>query len=164
MRVYFERGVFNAVPLPLALGLLSNTEAQIDRLEEVGMDRFLSDLIHETVSPLNINNDTNAHEFLQFHTKDRLRWETIGFILASAGLAAVTSPSSIVLNILGRAGLELKSFVNDTVWATGLCVEICQRNCSLNDIYLWMIYQNTLMLANHLGDLSKLLVVSTFAC
>lgn len=154
--VYNERGIFIVVPRPIIRSLLDHVEKRISGIDEIGKEAFLTIMIHETVSRFTIPDSTTAQNFHELCTGERLRWEVIGYIFTLAGCAVLTSPSDLINPILEAAGLEYSKFVTDMAWASHICIEICQQNGALNDILLWLTWQNNVLISFHIGEFSKL--------
>jgi hypothetical protein len=92
-------------------------------------------------------------EFHTLFTGNNLRWETLGLIMTVAGFnAQFTSPNDPMFTLDDGTTLDRDTVIEDIIHATNDCIAICQAHGAVNDIMVWLIYNNMLVVSNFYGD------------
>jgi hypothetical protein len=107
-------------------------------------------IFSQTFVPLVLDGNTTAENLHESFTGPKLRWEILGVIFTYLSMG--TMMDSSVLN-----SRERQLFTRELTHASNLCVGFCDRAESLNDILVWLLHGNAMLLTFQYGDTSKLL-------
>lgn len=128
----------------LVLGALPHVKSFIER-ENMSDNALAQKITENTLHPLVVPSSMTASEFHTLFTGQNLRWEFVGFLFACAGRSALVEPSKdgtfldCSLEIVDRA-----AFVHQLMMASRTCVALCRQNGAVvNDILIWLLYENT---------------------
>ncbi|KAJ5546573.1 hypothetical protein N7494_004158 [Penicillium frequentans] len=109
-------------------------------------------LAENTSRPFRVPASITASNFHTLYTGDNLRWEFLGTIFAMAGLAAQLTSSEHPTSSLNDASTNKSRLITCALAASNSCISICQYYSSVNDIMLWLLSTNLLLLCNVRGD------------
>ena len=161
---YFLNSQVFTVAAPLISGSLPHVKVVLE--QGSGDSEDLSRMITEnTLRPLIIPASMTAASFHTLFTGPNLRWEFVGFLFACAGRSAMTKQanSSPFMKKDGR-GVDSKAFVHEMMMASRTCVALCRQNgAAVNDILIWLLYENLLFSTMHYGD-SSMSIASVSSC
>jgi hypothetical protein len=104
-----------------------------------------------TYTPLVVNEDMTAENFHLSFTGRELRWEIIGVLftmLALGSLLDSNEPQSLSVR------LSRQQYTRELTRASNLCVSFCDRSESLNDLLIWLLHGNSILLTFQYGDAS----------
>jgi hypothetical protein len=104
----------------------------------------------QTFIPLRVDESTTAENFHKSFTGPKLRWEILGLVYTYLALGSLITDSEPRL-----ASLERQQFTLELTHASNLCVSFCDRAESLNDILVWLLYSNSILLTFQYGDASR---------
>jgi hypothetical protein len=113
----------------------------------------------QTSTPLIIDDNITAETFHQFFTGSKLRWEILGLVFTNLALALDSLMDSSDLQISNQ---ERQSFARELTHASNIVVGFCTRAESLNDLIVWLLHGNAILLTLHYGDTSKFFQPSVF--
>jgi hypothetical protein len=107
----------------------------------------------QTFKPIVIEDNVTAETFHQSFTGSQLRWEILGLIFTNLALALDSLMDSSDLQISNQ---ERQSLSRELTHASNLVVGFCARAESLNDLIVWLLHNNAILLTIQYGDTSKL--------
>lgn len=115
----------------------------------------LVDLIMENSSkPLCVSQISNPRDLYKACSGDNLRLEMIGFLLATAGRSLTFGFSPDTFSGAANRGLRNR-FVDELLSASTQCITITSLIATVNDITVWMYYENylfTTMVCGYSGE------------
>jgi hypothetical protein len=127
---------------------LDSLQETLQGCKTAAQRQFLAERIFtQTFIPLKIDESANAANFHLSFTGDKLRWEILGVLftyLALGSLLDNVEPQS--------ACLERQQYTRELTKASNLCVSFCDRSESLNDVLVWLLHSNTILLTFQYGD------------
>lgn len=90
---------------------------------------------------------------------ERILTYWIGLIFVLAGISTlVLSPTHPAFILTMSTHLDSNKFVIDMISASNSCISLCRQCGSENEVMLWLLLCNALLISNHYGDTSKLIV------
>jgi hypothetical protein len=152
---YFQVQKASALVGPLILSALPQLRDDLEQLTAVGSDTYAmyAELTKNTARPLRVPSTMQPSEFHSLFTGKNLRWETLGLIMSVAGFhAQFTSPNDPMFVLDDGTTLDRDTVIEDIVHATNDCIALCQAHGAVNDIMVWLIYSNMLVISNFYGD------------
>lgn len=148
------------VAAPLVLGALPHVKSIVERQSSADggskNDALSMKISQNTLRPFVIPSSITARDFHTLFTDENLRWEFIGFIFACAGRSAIIKPanSSIFVKDSGEV-VDRDIFCHDMMMASRTCVALCRQNGAVvNDLLIWLLYENLVFSTMHYGDSS----------
>lgn len=155
VHMYFETQIASVMIGPLILSALPQLRADLELLRTVDNDPSLmyGEMIKNTIRPLKVPPTMLPSEFHTLFTGTNLRWETLGLIMVIAAYnAQFTSPSDPIFTLDNGSVVDRDVFIEDMIHATNDCINMCQTHGAVNDIFVWLIYTNGIVLSNFYGD------------
>ncbi|KAF1845804.1 uncharacterized protein K460DRAFT_406038 [Cucurbitaria berberidis CBS 394.84] len=155
LNMYFENQKASAFIGPLILSALPRLRLDLAQLVAAGNDAhpLYAEMIKNTARPLKVPSTMLPSEFHTLFTGRNLRWETLGLVLAIAvSNAQFTSPHDPLFTLDDGRKLEKDDFIEDIINATNECINICQTHGAVNDIMVWLVYANMMVISNFYGD------------
>ena len=155
IRLYFEINRASFLVAPLVLSALPQLRIDLERLSQDGFDACAaySDITRNTIRPLKVPPSLPASEFYTLWTGKNLRWESLGLIMCLAGSVSQFSPPDDPVFVLENGERINKDvFIEDMIHTCNDCISLCQIHGAVNDIFIWTLYCNTLVMSNFYGD------------
>jgi hypothetical protein len=155
LKVYFEICLASALLGPLILSLLPQLRKDLERLTAPGADLhyMYAEMTKNTAKPFNVSSTMLPSEFHTLLTGDNLRWETLGLILViAASNAQFTAPLDPIFTLEDGTKLDKDQFIEDMIQASNDCITLCQVHGAVNDVMVWLVYTNMLVISNFYGD------------
>jgi hypothetical protein len=155
LKMYFELCLASALPGPLVCSLLPQLRKDLERLTAPGADlhHMYAEMTKNTAKPINVPLTMLPSEFHTLLTGENLRWEVLGLVLViAASNAQFTSPLDPIFTLDDGTKLDKDEFIEDTIQATNDCITLCQVHGAVNDIMVWLVYTNMLVISNFYGD------------
>ncbi|KAH3974485.1 hypothetical protein HBH98_088140 [Parastagonospora nodorum] len=148
-----EAGV---VPAPLQVDAILAIESIVDK-HNLGhappSPQLISQVLECTSRPFTLAQNLEPRDFHILCSGENLRFETIGFLLATAGRSLTFGFVPDLLN--DPANRALKSqFTDELLRASTTCLFLCTMLATVNDITVWMYYENylfTTMMCGYAG-------------
>ena len=156
---HYDASQVLTVAAPLVLGSLPHVKATLDQ-KDADIEVIARTLNENTLRPFVIDASITATNFYELFTGQNLRWEYIGFLFTCAGRSAMTrqANSPHFANACG-AIIDRKTFVHDMMMASRTCVALCRQNGAVvNDILVWLLYENLIFSSMYYGDSSAFLI------
>lgn len=109
-------------------------------------------LFHATKMSTDIGGSASMQDFADKYTGQRLRWETVGLILALAGNAVskLRAPHSV----LYRTEAERHALGRQLLHASNTCASFCESLDILNDVQIIFLYESFLLHSVYFGHQS----------
>jgi hypothetical protein len=104
-----------------------------------------------TYTPLVVNENITADNFHLSFTGVELRWEIIGVLFTMLALGSLLNSNGPQPN---SVRLRRQQYTRELTAASGLCVSFCERSESLNDLLIWLLHSNSILLTFQYGDTS----------
>ncbi|KAF2033852.1 hypothetical protein EK21DRAFT_57718 [Setomelanomma holmii] len=155
LKMHFESNLGSALVGPLMLSILPQLREDLRQLTVTGSDvyKIYTDMTKNTAKPLKVPSTMVPSEFHTLVTGKNLRWETLGLILViAASNAQFTSPADPIFMLEDGSKLEKDEWLENTIQAVNDCITICQVHGAVNDVMVWLVYANMLVVSNFYGD------------
>ena len=150
-----EAGV---VPAQLQIDAINALEQVVDKHNlgrSAPSSHLISQVLESTSRPLTISQSLEARDFHILCSGENLRFEVIGFLLATAGRSLTFGFAPDAFNQPADRGLKSR-FVDELLRASTTCIFLCNMLATVNDITIWMFYENylfTTMMCGYAGTL-----------
>lgn len=155
VRMYFEVNKASVFVGPLITSALPQLRIDLEKLSENENDTCsaYSDITSNTTRPLKVPPSMPASDFHTLFTGQNLRWETLGLMMSIAGsIAQFTPPDDPVFALANGERIDKDIFIEDLIHGCNDCISLCQVHGAVNDIMIWMMYSNMLVMSNFYGD------------
>ena len=155
LKMYFEGWHASALVGPLILSVLPQLREDLQQLKAPGSDvcHMFTELTKNTAKPLKVPSTMLPSEFHTLLTGKNLRWETLGLVLVvAASNAQFTSPMDPIFVLDDGSRLDKDAFIEDMIQAANDCITICQVHGAVNDVMVWLVYTNMLVISCFYGD------------
>lgn len=138
---------------PLIMEALPSVQATLgNNLDDGSLEKRL---VENTSRPFRVPTSITASNFHSLYTGENLRWEFLGTLFAMAGLAAQLTCSQHPTCSPNNANTNKSQLITCALEASNRCIAICQNYNCVNDIMLWLLSTNLLLLCNVRGDSGK---------
>ncbi len=114
---------------------------------------LISQVLESTSRPLTISRSLEARDFHILCSGENLRFEIIGFMLSTAGRSLTFGFVPDLFNDPENRKLR-PQFCDELLRAGTLCQLLCNMLATVNDITIWMFYENylfTTMMCGYAG-------------
>ena len=152
---HFATGQAFSIASPLVLGALPYVKKFIER--EIFSDDELANIVTEnTRKPIEVTSSLTADRFHELFTGNHMRWEFVGYLFACAGRSAMVHESSDAQFMNGNLEIvDRDTYVHQLFTASLACILQCrQTGAAVNDILIWLLYENLLFSTMQYGDSS----------
>jgi hypothetical protein len=115
--------------------------------------QLISQVLESTSRPFILAQHLAASDFHILCSGENLRFETIGFLLATAGRSLTFGFAPDLFSDPANRGLKSK-FVDELLRASTTCLFLCTMLATVNDLTVWMFYENylfTTMMCGYAG-------------
>ena len=158
-KLYFEHQKASALIGPLVISALPQLGLDLAQLANPENDAaaMYAEMTRNTARPMRVPANMPPSEFHTLWTGKNLRWETLGLILAIVcSNAQFTSPHDPIFTLDDGTRLNRDELIEDMIHASNDCIHLCQIHGAVNDIMVWLIYTNMLIISNFYGDNCKI--------
>jgi hypothetical protein len=114
-------------------------------------DLLARKVFRQTFIPLEVDENTTPENFHLTCTGNKLRFELIGLVLVYYVMGCLVAD----VNQMDFTSKKGGQYLLELTHASNLCVSFCDRTESLNDILLWLMHANIILLTFQYGDASK---------
>jgi hypothetical protein len=155
VRTYFVINGASAMIGPLITNALPQMRRDLDYIASHASNLFplLAEITKNSSLPLKVPPTMLPSEFHTLFTGSNLRWEAIGLMMALAASCAQRSPpNSPLFTLENGERVNKDEFIMDMIHATNDCITLCQVHGAVNDIMVWLLYNNMLIQSNWYGD------------
>ncbi|KAF2868108.1 hypothetical protein BDV95DRAFT_157941 [Massariosphaeria phaeospora] len=146
----FARGVIMIEPMVKiwTSGVWSTWHKVLEGQKPIEIRSMSEKIWENTAKPLSslLNRHTTPREFCAMVTGEHLRWEVVGIIVTLVALLALTLQDGDPIFCshdeppVNRIALALKAHN-----ASEMCVALCTDFGLMNDLFLWLLYENTVV-------------------
>jgi hypothetical protein len=150
-----EAGV---VPAQLQDDAINAIEAIVDKhslRHSPPSPQLVSQVLESTSRPFTVTQTLEARDFHILCSGENLRFETIGYLLATAGRSLTFGFAPDMFNDPANRGLK-SQLVDELLRASTTCLFLCTMLATVNDISIWMFYENYLFTTMMCGYAGKL--------
>jgi hypothetical protein len=143
-----------AVPMPMevdAVNALRSTVDKYDLMNTLPNSHLVATVLENTSRPLGLSASLTAREFYKMYTGDNLRFETIGWLLATAGRSFLWAVGSRKQD---DNGLRNARLADEMLRASTTCLVICSLVSPVSDLMIWLFHENllfTMMMCGYSG-------------
>ena len=114
---------------------------------------LLAGITKNSSLPLKVPPNMLPSKFHTLFTGASLRWEAIGLMMALAASCAQRYPANDPLFTLENGDRVNKDdFIINMLHATNDCITLCEVHGAVNDVVVWLLYNNMLIQNNWYGD------------
>lgn len=147
------------IPEPLVLNTLSSLSELHKRYAQSGnpddnLQVLANSIIENTACPFDIPSTQDGHSFHTLFTGRQARLEIIGFVYALAGKASLLDRAANRFQESGRP-LSRVEFARRMLHASDTALQLCKMLTPVNDLTIWLLYENLLLASMVNGDLSE---------
>jgi hypothetical protein len=114
-------------------------------------------IFKQTFIPIDVDENTTPENLHLTCTGAKLRFEIIGVIIVYYVMGCLVTDLEQIKLVAEQGGQYLLELTH----ASNQCVSFCDRAESLNDILLWLLHANVILLTFQYGEASKLHTIST---
>ncbi|KAH7384227.1 hypothetical protein DE146DRAFT_760014 [Phaeosphaeria sp. MPI-PUGE-AT-0046c] len=105
--------------------------------------QLISQVLESTSRPLTLAQSLEARDFHILTSGENLRFEMVGYLLATAGRSLVFGFAPDLFSDLSNRAVK-SQFVDELLRASTTCLFLCTMLATVNDITVWMFYENYL--------------------
>ncbi|KAL6709133.1 hypothetical protein ACN47E_001949 [Coniothyrium glycines] len=148
-----EAGV---VPAQLQVDAINGLESVVDKhnlRRSPPSPQLIAQVLESTSRPFTISQSLEARDFHILCSGENLRFEIIGFLLATAGRSLTFGFAPDLFHDPGNKGMKSR-FVDELIRASTTCLFLTTMLATVNDITIWMYYENylfTTMMCGYAG-------------
>ena len=159
---YYKGTQFAVIAGPIILNALVSINGTVRQRcrGDIICDKALARmLLQNTARPLEVPASLPASDYHSLFTGPNLRLEIIGLIISLAGLASffLSARDPIFMKDDGDV-TDRREFTDQMTDASNTCSKLCEEVGSVNDLLLWLIHQDAVLLSMQRGDSSKFTV------
>jgi hypothetical protein len=139
-----EAGV---VPSQIQVDAINAIESIVDKhnlRHAAPSPQLISQVLESTSRPFPMAQALDARDFHILYSGENLRFEIIGYLLATAGRSLTFGLAPDVLHDSQDRGSRSK-FVDELLRASTTCLFLCTMLATVNDITIWMYLENYLL-------------------
>lgn len=155
-----EAGV---IPAQLQVDAINAMESIVDKhnlRRSPPSPQLIAQVLESTSRPFTISKTLDARDFHILCSGENLRFELIGFLLATAGRSLTFGFAPDLFADPANRGVKSR-FVDELLRASTTCLFLCTMISQVNDITIWMFYENylfTTMMCGYAGKKSSHLI------
>ncbi|KAL2816992.1 hypothetical protein BDW59DRAFT_135058 [Aspergillus cavernicola] len=160
IRKFYVGHLMAAVSSIVMEAILQSVRRVLDGLDRArDLDPQLRDLVYRifrsSAHPLTSHSSMSVEEYCASFTDKNLRWEAIGIILATSGIAMMsTSESDSDLARVAADATARDILRAQLVEASGVCVGFCDTSASVSELLGFLQYNDMLLKTQYYGDSS----------
>jgi hypothetical protein len=148
-----EAGV---VPAQLQVDAVNALESVVDKHDlrlKAPNSQLIEQVLETTARPFTISQSLDAGDFHILCSGENLRFEIIGFLLATAGRSLTFGFAPDVFGDPSNKDMKLR-FTDELLRASTTCLFLTTMVATCNDLTVWMYYENylfTIMMCGYAG-------------
>lgn len=143
---------------PLVTSALPQLRKDLEHLASTTSDPYqaYAEITKNSARPLKVPPTMLASEFHTLFTGPNLRWEILGLVMIlAASSSQFTDPNDPVFVLDDGTRVNKDRFIEDMIHASNDCIGLCQVHGAVNDIMVWLLHSNMLVMSNFYGDNCK---------
>lgn len=158
VREYYVVTQAAVIPEPLVLSTLLSLREMQERFalnKDSGNDcqALTNSVIENTARPFDVPSTQDGYSFHTLFTGKRVRLEIMGFVYALAGKASLLDRAA---NRFQESGPPSRvEFARRMLHASDTVLQLCKMIAQVNDLTIWLLYENLLLASMLNGDLSE---------
>ena len=159
---YNTRNEAGVIPAQLQVDAVNALESVVEKhslRRSSPSPQFIEQVLESTSRPFVISQSLEARDFHILCSGENLRFETIGFILATAGRSL--SFGIVPENFSDPANRGARSrFIDELLRASTTCLFLTTMLATVNDVTIWMYHENclfTIMVCGYTGTSNPLI-------
>jgi len=155
VEMYFVINKAPAVVGPLVTSALPQLRKDVEQLTSLANDPYhaYAEITRNSARPLKVPSNMLASEFHTLFTGPNLRWEILGLVMIlAASNSQFTDPNDPVFTLEDGTRINKDQFIENMIHASNDCISLCQVHGAVNDIMVWLLYSNMLVVSNFYGD------------
>jgi hypothetical protein len=148
-----EAGV---IPAQIQVDAVNAIESIVDKhnlRQAPPSPHLISQVLESTSRPFTLAQTLDAQDFHILCSGENLRFEIIGFLLATAGRSLTFGFAPDLFSEPANRALK-PQFVDELLRASTTCLFLCTMLATVNDLTIWMFYENylfTTMMCGYAG-------------
>ena len=148
-----EAGV---IPAQLSIDAVNALEAVVDKHDlrrKAPNAQLIEQVLETTARPFTISQSLEARDFHILCSGENLRFEIIGFLLATAGRSLTFGFAPDVFSDPANKDMKVR-FTDELLRASTTCLFLTTMLATVNDLTVWMYYENylfTIMMCGYAG-------------
>ncbi|PLB40807.1 putative C6 transcription factor [Aspergillus candidus] len=160
IRKFYAWSLVAIVPLILLEAIMESLRVIFDNLDTAGdVEAQLRAVAHRiferSARPLTSNGSMSVREYCDSFTGDNLRWEALGIIFATAGIASMVTPDSDPELVDAASDGQSKERIRaQIVEASNVCLELCDHPAAVNELLVFYRYNDVMLKTQQYGDTS----------
>jgi hypothetical protein len=153
---YNARNEAGVIPAPITIDAVNALEAVVDKHDlrrKEPSPQLIAQVLETTARPFTISQSLEARDFHILCSGENLRFEFIGFLLATAGRSLTFGFGSETYNDVDNKDMKLR-FTDELLRASTTCLFLTTMLATVNDLTVWMYYENylfTVMMCGYAG-------------
>lgn len=161
IRKFYSRSLCVVIPVAMIEAITQSVRAILSSLDFTGaMDGEIQDLTHQifqnTSRPLSVDAAMSVDDYFALFTGRNLRWETVGIVFATSGIALMSTPDTDpdVVQVApdSQARDRLRAQIVD---ASTVCLSFCDQVASVSELLGFCQYNDVMLKTQQFGDSSK---------
>jgi hypothetical protein len=151
------------IPAQLQVDAINALESIVDKhnlRHAPPSPQLIAQVLESTSRPFTLAQTLEPRDFHILCSGENLRFELIGCLLATAGRSLTFGFAPDLFSDPANRGLRLQ-FVDELLRASTTCVYLCTMLATVNDITVWMFYENylfTTMMCGYAGTSDSLVI------
>lgn len=156
VRAYFVINHASALIGPLVTSAIPQLRRDVGYILSQSDDNLhplLAEITKNSAQSFKVPPTMLPSEFHTLFTGPNLRWEALGLIMAlAASCAQFSAPDDPLFALENGERVNKDEFIEDMIHATNDCITLCQVHGAVNDVMVWLLYNNSLVQSNWYGD------------
>ncbi|RAL01769.1 putative C6 transcription factor [Aspergillus ibericus CBS 121593] len=160
IRNYYARVLVAVIPETLIMSILRSTRNVLESLDYRGdVDSQVQDLVcritQNTSRPLSTHGSMTVEQYCATFTDENLRWEAIGIVFATSGIALSSTPENDPDLVQVAADSPARDRLRaQLVEASGTCLGLCDQMSSVSELLGFYQHNDMALLTHYYGDSS----------
>jgi hypothetical protein len=150
---YIEAGV---VPAQLSVDMVNALESVVDKHDlrrEAPSAQLIEQVLETTARPFTVSQSLEARDLHILCSGENLRFETIGFLLATAGRSLTFGLAPELFTDPANKDMKIR-LTDELLRASTTCLFLTTMVATVNDLTVWLYYENyvfTIMMCGYTG-------------
>ncbi|EMD65050.1 hypothetical protein COCSADRAFT_26005 [Bipolaris sorokiniana ND90Pr] len=153
---YNARNEAGVIPAPIGVDAVNALEAVVDKhnlRRKEPSPELIAQVLETTARPFTISQSLEARDLHILCSGENLRFEYIGFLLATAGRSLTFGFGPESYSDVSNKDMRLR-FTDELLRASTTCLFLTTMLATVNDLTVWMYYENylfTVMMCGYAG-------------
>ncbi|KAL2808410.1 hypothetical protein BJX63DRAFT_424636 [Aspergillus granulosus] len=162
IRKFYSWHLMVAVSHIIMEAILQSVRVVLDGLDSgQNFESQLQDLAYQifrsSAHPLTVHGSMTVEEYCASFTGENLRWEALGIVLATSGIAFMSSPDSDPDIVRVAPDAQARDMLRaQVIEASNICLGFCDTSASVNELLGFFQYNDMLLRTQYYGDTSYL--------